>query len=144
MVAELSGPEVSNVKEKLNMTVRIRAQSMQGRKATVQLKANIDASSNPDGLGVAVSATGPTAGDVYVHVHVRPDDRFVREGNDLFSQVDLTIVQAAIGAKVAVETLDGTEEIELGKVIARLRRDQPRNADTMRICDALERRLKRL
>jgi hypothetical protein len=41
------------------------------------------------------------------------------------------------------KTTDGTEEIELGKVIARLRRDQPRNADTMRICDALERRLKR-
>jgi hypothetical protein len=28
------------------------------------------------------------------------------------------------------KTSDGTEEIELGKVIARLRRDQPRNADT--------------
>ena len=41
------------------------------------------------------------------------------------------------------KTSDGTEEIELGKVIARLRRNQPRNADTMRICDALERRLKR-
>jgi ParB-like chromosome segregation protein Spo0J len=41
------------------------------------------------------------------------------------------------------KTCDGTEEIELGKVIARLRRDQPRNADTMRICDALERRLRR-
>jgi hypothetical protein len=41
------------------------------------------------------------------------------------------------------KTSDGTEEIELGKVIARLRRAQPRNADTMRICDALERRLKR-
>jgi ParB-like nuclease family protein len=40
------------------------------------------------------------------------------------------------------KTSDGTEEIELGKVIARLRRDQPRNADTMRICDALEQRLK--
>jgi ParB-like chromosome segregation protein Spo0J len=40
------------------------------------------------------------------------------------------------------KTCDGTEEIELGKVIARLRRDQPRNADTMRICDALEHRLK--
>ena len=55
---------------------------------------------------------GGRPGDVYVEVHVRPDDRFVREGNDLFSQVDLTIVQAAVGAKVAVETLDGTEEIE--------------------------------
>jgi uncharacterized ParB-like nuclease family protein len=41
------------------------------------------------------------------------------------------------------KTNDGTEEIELGKVIARLRRDQPRNTDTMRVCDALERRLKR-
>jgi hypothetical protein len=40
-------------------------------------------------------------------------------------------------------TSDGTEEIELGKVIARLRRDQPRNPDTMRVCNALERRLKR-
>jgi Protein of unknown function (DUF3102) len=38
---------------------------------------------------------------------------------------------------------NGTEEIELGQVIARLRRDQPSNADTMLICDALERRLKR-
>ena len=36
---------------------------------------------------------------------------------------------------------DGIEEIELGKVIARLRRTQPRNPDTMRVCDALERRL---
>lgn len=40
LVAELSGPQVSNVKEKLNVTARIRAQSMQSRKATVQLKAN--------------------------------------------------------------------------------------------------------
>jgi hypothetical protein len=41
------------------------------------------------------------------------------------------------------ETSDGTEEIELGKVIARLRRAQPHNTDTIRVCDALERRLKR-
>ena len=37
---------------------------------------------------------------------------------------------------------DGTEEIELGKAIARLRRAQPRNRDTMCVCDALARRLK--
>ena len=49
---------------------------------------------------------------------------------------------SAITARSARDTSDGTEEIELGKVIARLRRDQPRNADTMRICDALEHRLK--
>ena len=33
--------------------------------------------------------------------------RFVREGNDIFSQVNLTIVEAALGATVQVETLEG-------------------------------------
>ena len=40
MVTELSGPQASNVKEKVDLTVHIRAQSMIGHKATVQLKAN--------------------------------------------------------------------------------------------------------
>jgi molecular chaperone DnaJ len=56
---------------------------------------------------------GGRAGDAYVLVHVRPDPRFVREGNDVFSQVDLTIAQAALGATLEVQTLDGTVELEL-------------------------------
>ena len=55
---------------------------------------------------------GGRAGDLYVLVHIRPDERFVREGNDIFSQVDLTIVQAALGATVSVETLDGHTELK--------------------------------
>jgi len=58
-------------------------------------------------------ALGGRSGDLYVLVRVRPDERFVREGNDVFSQVDLTIVQAALGATVPVETLDGEVELEL-------------------------------
>jgi hypothetical protein len=46
-------------------------------------------------------------------------------------------------AREPEEPSDETEEIELGKAIGRLRRAQPRNLDTMRVCDALERRLKR-
>ncbi|HEX4518842.1 MAG TPA: molecular chaperone DnaJ [Gaiellaceae bacterium] len=57
-------------------------------------------------------ALGGSDGDAYVQVNVRPDERFVREGNDIFSQVDLTIVQAALGAKVSVETLEGAQELE--------------------------------
>lgn len=56
-------------------------------------------------------APGGRAGDVYVEVHVRPDERFVREGNDVYATVDLTLVQAALGASVAVPTLEG--EVEL-------------------------------
>src|SRR5207247_7678055 len=58
-------------------------------------------------------ALGGRAGDVYVLVHVKPDPRFVREGNDIYSQVDLTIVQAALGASVDVETLEGSVPLEL-------------------------------
>ena len=56
---------------------------------------------------------GGRAGDVYVLVRVKPDPRFVREGNDIYSQVDLTIVEAAVGATETIETLDGPVELEL-------------------------------
>ncbi|HSL64089.1 MAG TPA: molecular chaperone DnaJ [Gaiellaceae bacterium] len=56
-------------------------------------------------------AAGGRAGDVYVRVRIRPDARFVREGNDVFSTVQLTFAQAALGATVTVPTLDG--EVEL-------------------------------
>ena len=55
---------------------------------------------------------GARAGDVYVEVRVKPDPRFVREGNDIFSTVDLTITQAALGARVGIPTLDGDTELD--------------------------------
>jgi molecular chaperone DnaJ len=60
-----------------------------------------------------VGPGGGHTGDAYVRVRVRPDVRFIREGNDIFSQVDLTIVDAALGATVSVDTLDGPVELEL-------------------------------
>ena len=54
---------------------------------------------------------GGRAGDVYVLVHVRPDPRFVREGNDIISAVDLTVTQAALGATVTVPTLAGNVDL---------------------------------
>jgi molecular chaperone DnaJ len=55
--------------------------------------------------------TGGRAGDAYVEVHVRPDDRFVREGNDVYTTVDLTVTEAALGATLAVPTLEGDLEV---------------------------------
>ena len=55
---------------------------------------------------------GGRAGDVYVRVRVKPDPRFVREGDDIFSTVDLTMTQAALGTRVTIPTLDGKTELE--------------------------------
>jgi molecular chaperone DnaJ len=57
-------------------------------------------------------ALGGRAGDLYVEVRVKPDPRLVREHDDVFSTVDLTMTQAALGAKVTVQTLDGETELE--------------------------------
>ena len=62
------------------------------------------------GAGHAGSLGGP-AGDVYVRVRVRRDERFVREGDDVYSTIDLTITEAALGAARTIDTLDG--EVEL-------------------------------
>ena len=59
-----------------------------------------------------VGSSGGRSGDVYVLVRVRPDRRFVREGNDIFSTVDLTITQAALGATMTIPTIDGDVELE--------------------------------
>ena len=71
-----------------------------------------------DGQRIRISGEGHAgllggrAGDFYVRVRVRPDPRFVREGNDLLSTVDLTMTQAALGAAVTLPTIDGEEEVE--------------------------------
>jgi len=56
---------------------------------------------------------GARSGDAYVRVRVRPDPRLVREGNDVYSTVDLTMSEAALGTTVKVPTLDGDQEVEL-------------------------------
>jgi molecular chaperone DnaJ len=56
---------------------------------------------------------GSRPGDAYVAVHVVPDPRFVREGDDIISMLDLTMTEAALGVTKTVPTLEGDMELEL-------------------------------
>jgi molecular chaperone DnaJ len=64
------------------------------------------------GRGHAGERGGPP-GDLYVLVRVTEDERFVRDGNDLVTVVDVPAPAAALGATVTVPTLDGEERIEV-------------------------------
>ena len=64
------------------------------------------------GHGHAGEAGAP-AGDLYVLVRVREDDRFVREGDDLITALDVAAPLAALGATLEVPTLDGAASLEL-------------------------------
>jgi molecular chaperone DnaJ len=64
------------------------------------------------GRGHAGERGGPP-GDLYVLVGVEEDERFVRDGNDLVSVVDVPAPAAALGTKVTVPTLDGEEQVDV-------------------------------
>jgi molecular chaperone DnaJ len=84
------------------------------RKLSVDVPAGIadDQRIRISGRGHAGDRGGPP-GDLYVLVRVREDERFMRDGNDLVSVVDLPAPAAALGTTVTVPTLDGEEEIDI-------------------------------
>jgi molecular chaperone DnaJ len=71
-----------------------------------------------DGQQIRISGKGHAgslggrAGDVYVAIRIAPHPDLVREGNDIFSTVELTMTQAALGTRLRVATLEGDTELE--------------------------------
>jgi molecular chaperone DnaJ len=57
--------------------------------------------------------TGAPAGDLYVLVRVREDERFVREGDHLVTAVDVPAPVAALGGTLEVPALEGTVSVDL-------------------------------
>ena len=55
-----------------------------------------------------MGARSAQAGDLYVTGHVRPHERFERQRDDIFSQEHISFAQAALGDKIAVQTIDGS------------------------------------
>lgn len=58
------------------------------------------------GEGEAGINGGPT-GDLYVQVHVKPHELFVRDGNDLNCEFPVAFTVAALGGEVEVPTMEG-------------------------------------
>lgn len=82
------------------------------RSYTVDVPAGVDDGSTLrlSGRGASGPRGGPS-GDLYLHLRVRPHPLLSRDGFDLRTVLRVTMAQAALGAQLSVETLDGTEEI---------------------------------
>jgi molecular chaperone DnaJ len=90
-----------------------------GRKAA-QRKVEVDVPAGiADGQRIRLSERGHAgeasapAGDLYVLVRVREDERFVREGDDLVTALDVVAPLAALGATLDVPTLKGSSSVAL-------------------------------
>jgi molecular chaperone DnaJ len=58
---------------------------------------------------------GAPAGDLYVQVNVRDHDIFVRDENNLFCEVPISFVTAALGGEIEVPTLGGKVKLKVPK-----------------------------
>lgn len=59
--------------------------------------------------------SGAPAGDLYVEVAVRSDDRFERHGEHLVFPAQISVTRAMLGGKIDVPTIDGMREVEVPK-----------------------------
>ena len=90
-------------------TRTLQVQGPEGRRqVVVKVQAGVNDGSRISlrGQGQGGSDGGP-AGDLYVRIHAASHPVFARSGRDLKIQVPLAFTEAALGADIAVPTLDG-------------------------------------
>ncbi len=87
---------------------------LEERSYNVEVPAGVDDGSTLrlSGRGAAGARGGPP-GDLYLHLRVRPHPKLVRDGYDLRTVLEATMAQAALGAQLKVETIEGPEEVTL-------------------------------
>lgn len=91
-----------------------RGRAQKTKKIAVNIPAGVDTGSRlrVAGEGEAGEKGGPP-GDLYVVIHIKPHDVFMREGKDILCEIPITFKQAAVGDKIHVPTLNGKAKIDI-------------------------------
>jgi molecular chaperone DnaJ len=84
------------------------------KKISVKVPAGVDEGSRLRVAGEGESGwNGGPAGDLYVFITVREHSKFTRRDYDIHAEHGITFTQAALGAEVKIETLDGLETLKI-------------------------------
>jgi molecular chaperone DnaJ len=89
-------------------------QKLVKRKINVKIPAGVDSGVRLriSGEGEAGPSGGPN-GDLYVILHVKESDRYERDGIDIIVKQPIGMVQAALGTRLNLMTLDGERTIDI-------------------------------
>ncbi len=85
-----------------------------GKDLKVKIPAGID-----DGMSIRLSGKGGAApkggtkGDLYVFIRVKPHKHLTREGSIILSEATISMVDAALGTEIDVETVDGNVRMKI-------------------------------
>jgi len=104
------GKIISEPCTKCNGSGKVRKQ----RKLTVNIPAGVDTGTRlrMAGEGQAGEKGGP-AGDLYIVIDVEDHELFDRRGDDLYCEVPISFVQASLGDKIKVPTLEGKVQFDI-------------------------------
>lgn len=88
----------------------------QHRKISLNIPAGVDSGTRlrVSGEGEGGYKGGPS-GDLFVEIRVADDERFEREGDQLYTRLDVNYLQLLLGAEIEVETVTGTAILKLPK-----------------------------
>ena len=80
---------------------------------TVKIPAGID-----DGATIRLrdrgeAVAGGAKGDLYIHIRVKAHKKFTREGDIILSDETISMVDAALGTEIDVETVDGKVRMKI-------------------------------
>ncbi len=98
------------------ITLRV-ADHQKGERKQEDVKVKIPAGID-DGQSIRLSGHGEVnqqgaKGDLYVHIRVRPDKEFQRQGSHIVSRIKVGMVDAALGTTAEVTTLDGKVKVKV-------------------------------
>lgn len=88
--------------------------AVDGKELKVKIPAGID-----DGMSIRLNGKGGAApkggtkGDLYVFIRVKPHKHLTREGNIILSEAAISMVDAALGTEIDVETVDGNVRMRI-------------------------------
>ncbi len=83
------------------------------KKISVKIPAGIDNGNTIRVTGEGEAVQGGHRGDLYVHVRVRADKRYNREGQNIISEAAISMVEAALGTEIPIETVEGQVTLKI-------------------------------
>jgi len=91
-------------------------QVMVANKVAVKIPAGVDHGSRLRLTGEGEPGVyGGPPGDLYVFIHTEPHEFFKRRDTDIICEIPISFVQATLGDKISVPTLNGKKTLEIPK-----------------------------
>lgn len=103
-----------NIQEKKCLECDGNTRVRNDQKVRVKIPAGVDNGSTIriSGKGEA-GIFGGAAGDLYIHLRVKPDKKFIRNKDDIHCDVNIHLLQAVLGDAVDLETLYGRISLKI-------------------------------